>query len=256
MLSDAWTPARLVLRGALFMLLIVLGTLPTVLCQNRLGRAFRIGNRRLDEITLNAWAAALCRIFGVRIAPLGPIAPPPVLVVANHISWLDIFVIYSLAQTGFVSKAEVGRWPVIGLLARVAGTVFHERGSHDSASSVTAAMARRLEEGGRVAIFPEGGIRPGEGVKVFHARLFRPAVEAGCPVQPVMIRYLRDGAIDLDMSFYDDEHFVMNFLRLLGRPSCTCEVQFLAPLPAAGRPRRELALEAQAAVTDAYLEPA
>ncbi|NND43972.1 MAG: 1-acyl-sn-glycerol-3-phosphate acyltransferase [Xanthomonadales bacterium] len=255
MWTDGWTPLRLLLRGAAF-LLVMLGTLPAALCQNRLGHAVRWGERRLDEFMLNAWAAALCRSFGIRVVTRGTVQPPPVLVVANHISWIDITALYSKAQTGFVSKAEVGRWPVIGFLARLAGTVFHERGSHDSAGTVTGVMVARLNAGGRVAIFPEGGIRPGEGVKVFHARLFRAAVEAACPVQPVMIRYLRNGELDPDMTFRGDESFAMNFLRLLGRPGCTCELVFLEPLPAAGRPRRELAAAAQAAVAQAYSGPA
>lgn len=255
MWSDAWTPLRLLVRGFGFSLLLLLGTLPTVLCLNRAGRAVRVGQRRLDEFMLNAWAGALCRVFGVRTVLRGRIQPPPVLVVANHISWLDIMVLYSLARTGFVSKAEVAGWPVIGSLASLVDTVFHHRGSHDSANAVTNAMTLRLNEGGRVAIFPEGGIRPGDGVKVFHARLFRAAVDAECPVQPVMIRYLRGGAIDHGMTFREDERFVNNFLRLMGGPSCRCEVRFLEPMEAAGRARRELAAAAQAAVADAYRAP-
>lgn len=255
MWSDAWTPLRLLIRGLGFSLLLLLGTLPTVLCLNRAGRAVRVGQRQLDEFMLNAWAGTLCRIFGVRIVVRGCIEPPPVLVVANHVSWFDIMVLYSLARTGFVSKAEVAGWPVIGSLAGLVDTVFHHRGSHDSASAVANAMTRRLNEGGRVAIFPEGGIRPGVGVKVFHARLFRAAVDADCPVQPVMIRYLRGGAIDHGMTFREDERFVNNFLRLMGRPSCVCEVQFLEPMEAVDRARRELAAAAQAAVADAYRAP-
>jgi len=252
MWTDSYSPARLLYRGTLLGLLFLLGTLPTVLCLNRAGRALRLGQRRLDEIMLNAWTATMCRIFGVQVARSGLVQAPPVLLVANHISWLDTMILYSVAKTGFVSKAEVADWPVIGFLAGLVGTVFLQRGSHDSASDVAAAMTRRLEQGGRVAIFPEGGIRPGVGVKTFHARLFRAAVDAACPVQPVMIRYHRNGLPDLDMTFREDERFVINFLRLLGKPSCRCELRFLAPLPAAGRPRRELAAAAQAAVSAAY----
>jgi len=252
MWSDVFTPLRLIFRGTGFSLLFLLGTLPTVLCLNRAGRAVRIGERGLDEFMLNAWAATMCRVFGVRVKPEGGVQAPPVLVVANHISWLDIMILYSIAQTGFVSKAEVARWPVIGFLAGLAGTVFHQRGSHDSAGAVAAAMTRRLNEGGRVAIFPEGGIRPGPGVKVFHARLFRAAVDAGCPVQPVMIRYVRDGTLDEGMTFKEDESFMVNFLRLLGRPACDCQLQFLEPIPAAGKPRRDLAAAAHDAVSAAF----
>jgi 1-acyl-sn-glycerol-3-phosphate acyltransferase len=236
-------------------LLLFIGTPLAVVTMNRWGRSIRVGGRMLDEVLLNFWAGSMCRIFGLQIHVTGVIQPPPVLVVANHISWLDIMLLYSLAKTSFVSKAEVGDWPVIGYLAGRVGTVFHRRGSHDSANDVANAMCERLREGHRVAIFPEGGIRPGTGVKTFHARLFRAAVDTGCPVQPVMIRYLNGGQHDSAMSFAGKESFTRNFLRLLCKPATLCEVEFLTALDATGKPRRELAEASQAAVIIAYEKP-
>jgi 1-acyl-sn-glycerol-3-phosphate acyltransferase len=153
---------------------------------------------------------------------------------------------------GFVAKAEIERWPLVGWLARVGGTVFHRRGSHDSASGVAAAMAERLAEGGRVAIFPEGGILPGEGVKRFHARMFGPAIEAAAPVQPVMLRYSRAGSAYHDITFRGGEHFLANFLRLLTQAPCVGEVWILPRVNTTDRKRREVAAEAEAAVRAAY----
>ena len=154
---------------------------------------------------------------------------------------------------GFVSKAEIAQWPVVGFLARISHVVFHERGSSDSANSVAEAMTTSLKQGRRVAIFPEGGIHPGDEVKVFHARLFKAAVDVPCLVQPVMIRYQKNGARVPEMRF-GKEGFMVNFFRVMGRPACECEVHFLAPLDASDKPRREIADAAQAAVASAYEE--
>ena len=115
-----------------------------------------------------------------------------------------------------------------------------------------ASLVERLNQGRRVAVFAEGGIRPGDHVKVFHARLFKAAVEADCMIQPAMIRYMRKGKRDPDMTFINGEHLVGNMLRMLGRPTSDADLQFLSAYSTAGRPRRDLARQAQAAVTEAY----
>lgn len=255
MWSDFLTPVRWLYRGFLLMLVTLLGIPPTVLTINRFGRAVPVAGRTLDEVMLNWWTGTVCRIFGIRVEVAGKPAPAPVLIVANHISWLDITVLHSCASMGFVSKDEIARWPVIGFLARLSGTLFHRRGDHASSSTVSDVMIERLLEGGRVAIFPEGGIIKGDHVKQFHARLFRAAIEAECPVQPVMIRYLRDGVRDPDSGFRDQENFVVNFLRLLGRPRCTCELRFFDPLDSRGQPRNDLARASQQIISRAFEAP-
>jgi 1-acyl-sn-glycerol-3-phosphate acyltransferase len=174
------------------------------------------------------------------------------LVVANHISWIDIVLLHSFTAMGFVAKAEIDGWPLLGAVARAGGSVFHRRGSHDSASGVAAQMIKRLRENRRVAIFPEGGILPGEGVKLFHARLFAAPVEAGVPVQPVMLRYLRDGVRYDDITFLPGENFLTNFIRLLMQKKCLADVRVLPLIETTGKQRRQLAGEAENAVREAF----
>jgi len=173
-------------------------------------------------------------------------------VVANHISWIDISLLHSFTAMGFVAKAEIDSWPLLGTLARAGGSVFHRRGSHDSANGVAAQMVGRLRENRRVAIFPEGGILPGEGVKLFHARLFAAPIEAGVPVQPVMLRYLRDGARYDDITFLPGENFLVNFIRLLMQKPCIADVHVLPLIETAGKQRRQLASEAEKVVREAF----
>ena len=113
-------------------------------------------------------------------------------------------------------------------------------------------MAERLRQGAKVAIFPEGGILPGEGVKRFHARLFAAAIETGVPVQPVMIRYLRDGRHYPGMTFLPGEHFVANFFRLLRQKRCVAQMCVLPLIDSAGQQRRELAQASELAVRAAF----
>ena len=104
-----------------------------------------------------------------------------------------------------------------------------------------------------MTIFPEGGIKPGvKEVRVFHARMYRPAVEEGCLVQPVMIRYMQNGRKDDDFSFRANESMMKNLLRVLARKGVTAEVHFLSPMEAAGKPRRELAEACRAAVVNSF----
>ena len=248
---DAWTPLRFLIRLMLIPVLLLALAL-TLLSINRLGRRLRVGSVSLEEFMIAKWSYFLCRVFGARVRPQGRVMPGPVLIVANHVSWLDIQVMHSVASMSFVGKAEIRRWPLLGWLARAGGTIFIERGSHASSEDVASALIERLNEGGRAVVFAEGGIRPGDHVKVFHARLFKAAVEADCMIQPAMIRYMREGKRDPDMTFINGEHLVGNMLRMLGRPTSDAELQFLDPYSPAGRPRRDLAREAQVAVTEAY----
>jgi 1-acyl-sn-glycerol-3-phosphate acyltransferase len=243
---------RLFYRVPTVLLHTVLGLPLTVLCQGAAGRALKIGGRTLDERTLTWWAGTACRIFGLERRVRGELATGPLLVAANHISWIDIQVLHSLGPMGFVAKAEIDAWPVVGWMARAGETVFHQRGSHDSASDALAAMTERLQAGGRVAIFPEGGILPGDGIKRFHARMFGAAISTGARVQPVMLRYSRGGERYGDITFRPGEHFLGNFLRLLAQRKCVAEVHLLAPVAAAGMQRRELAAAAESAVRAAF----
>jgi 1-acyl-sn-glycerol-3-phosphate acyltransferase len=243
---------RLIYRLLFLLVHLLVGTPVTVFCQGTRGRSIQLAGEPLAEVLSVWWSGVICRIFGIRRQLTGEFQPGAQLVVANHISWIDIALLHSFTAMGFVAKAEIDGWPLLGTLARAGGSVFHRRGSHDSASGVAAQMIRRLRENRRVAIFPEGGILPGEGVKLFHARLFAAPIEAGVPVQPVMLRYLRDGARYDDITFLPDENFICNFIRLLMQKSCVADVHVLPLIDTAGKQRRQLAGESERAVRESF----
>ena len=216
------------------------------------GNMIRFGGRTFNKHMQCWWSGATCRIFGLRRRIIGEFKDGPQFIAVNHISWLDIQLLHSFSQMGFVAKAEIERWPLAGWIARFGETVFHRRGSHDSASGVSTVMAQRLQQGLKIAIFPEGGISPGHEVRVFHARMFRAAVDAQCVVQPVMVRYMDKNGRDDDISFRDGESMLKNFFRMLARPGAVADLHFLPVIDATDQPRRILADAARAAVIESY----
>lgn len=243
---------RLFYRIPWLLLHVLIGLPLTVLSFSRPGRFIRIAGKPFNEIMLHWFSATTCRIFGLRRRVSGSFTDGPQLVVANHISWLDISLLHSVSAMGFIAKAEIRRWPLIGWIVSVGDTVFHERGSHDSSSGVARVMSDRLESGSRVAVFAEGGILPGFGVKRFHARMFAAAINSSVPVTPVMIRYMRKGEYNKEITFKPGEPFSANFFRLLTQEPCLAELQILPSIDSGGRSRRELAGECEARVRAAF----
>lgn len=189
------------------------------------------------------WSRQLLAIVGMQIEAGGHAVSPGCLLVANHVSWLDIFVINALAPTAFISKAEVRQWPVIGWLAAKNETVFLRRGSRGHARIVNAEIAGLLDAGRNVGVFPEGTTTDGSHVLAFHAALLQPAIEAAHPLQALAISYHQtDGspsrapAYDGDISLGECLSNVIAHRRLIARVSAT------APLATTdGVHRRELA---------------
>ena len=226
-----------------WLLLHVLVLLPLTVALISLPTArVRWGHGRLDDRLIRAWSAGLMRVFGFRLHRFGEPLHGATLFVANHVSWTDIVLLHSQRMMGFVAKREIAGWPVVGWMAMRAETIFHQRGSTESLGGVLHEMLARLRSGRSVAVFPEGRTRDGREIGPFHARIFLAAVESGAPVQPVALRYGVRGDAQARVAFQPGEHFLGNFLRLLGEPARGAEVHFLAPiLPAGVEGRRGIA---------------
>ncbi|WP_238375797.1 lysophospholipid acyltransferase family protein [Ectothiorhodospira magna] len=216
-----------------------------------LGRPNQAGmpDQRFRRV-LQWWYRIFCRLFGVRIHVRGQPSAGPVLSVSNHISWLDVPVLGAYAPVGFLSKSEVRRWPLIGWLSGRNGTVFIRRGATGAASQVSDQMAGHLRDGHSVHVFPEGMTTPGTEVRRFHPRLFQAAQSAGCPVQPVSIRYLPPA--DHAAPFVDNQNFLTHALSLLTMPRVDVVLSFLPPIPVEGRDRRSVSRATEEVVREAF----
>jgi lyso-ornithine lipid O-acyltransferase len=239
---DLLRPLRYLWRVPMLLLHVVLGILlcGLILTWNRHG-VMKNGREPFTHRMIRWWSKGLMRIFGLRSVRVGQPMDDAVLFVANHTSWIDIELLHSQRAACFVAKAEIANWPLVGWLAASGGTIFHRRGSNHSLATVMQAMVDRLREGRSVAVFPEGGTGHNGVLKVFHARILQAALDAEVPVQPVALRFVRDGKRQIDAGFREDENFLQNFLRMLGGPRMDAEVHFLEQVPTSQDGRRRMA---------------
>ncbi|WP_020652019.1 lysophospholipid acyltransferase family protein [Massilia niastensis] len=211
---------------------------------------FPLASIGLRERLTRAWSRRLLARCSVTVeqAPGAPVLEHA-LIVANHVSWLDIFVINALHPCRFVAKAEIRAWPVLGWLAASAGTVFIARGNRRELRHIFKGLVEVLHQGQRVAFFPEGTTaRQGE-VLPFHANLFEAAIDAKVAVQPYALAYLdADGAHHPAIDYVDETTFVDSLFAVLQGAPVRARLTCLPPLETLGAHRRELAQAAQDAV--------
>ncbi|MBB4845706.1 1-acyl-sn-glycerol-3-phosphate acyltransferase [Paucibacter oligotrophus] len=140
------------------------------------------------------WSGQMLAILGVRLETSGTPRPGAKLIVANHISWLDIAAVHAvLPEARFVSKADVRHWPVVGWLVGGVGTLFIERSSKRDALRVVHQMADALKSGDTVAVFPEGTTGAGPELLPFHGNLLQAAIATEVPLQPLVLRWHEPG---------------------------------------------------------------
>ena len=200
---------RRLLRAGLLMGHLVFGSL---LALGVVLLPFAAVRRRVPAITAG-WLSRGVAILGVRVLARGRPHPRPVLMLANHISWLDILVLATQSDSGYIAKAELADWPLLGWLAQVGGTEFIRRGSYADLARVREQMAWRLKAGQRLTVFPEGTSGSQVLPSRFRPRLIQAAVAAKVPVQPVAIYY---GSHPERIAFVGEDSFLSNLWTLLG----------------------------------------
>lgn len=174
-------------------------------------------------------ARSVLKCLNIRIEVEGE--PPACgLVVANHLSYLDIAIMSSVMSCFFVAKMEIDKWPFFGRAARTGGTIFLNRSSMASAMEVADTMMERLQLPVPVLLFPEGTSTDGAQVLRFHSRLIDPATAAGAPITAAAIRYVIDGGVEEhELCWYGDESFVTHLWKVLGVEGFSALVKFGEP---------------------------
>lgn len=221
----------------------------------RIGRALAHGMRGLwilrrrfpgwtaqqRDACTQAWARDLLQILEVGVAAQGSLhVPGPLLLVANHTSWLDILVMLAARPARFVAKSDIRSWPLIGAVVAGAGTLFIERRQPRDALRVTHTMAEALRDGAVLAVFPEGTTGDGRALLPFHANLLQAPLVAGAPAQPVGIRFVdaATGQPSMAANYVGDDSLLGSLWRMLGAGPMQAEVRFGEPSFAQGRARR------------------
>ncbi|MEU6014286.1 1-acyl-sn-glycerol-3-phosphate acyltransferase [Streptomyces sp. NPDC047515] len=226
------------------------------------------------ERLIRRWAYGVVRAFGVRVRVVG--APeagaPGALVVANHISWLDIPLVAAVFPGRMLAKSEIRNWPLFGRLAAAGGTLFVERDRLRVLPATVGRVAAALRGGSRVVVFPEGTTWCGRGGGRFGPAVFQAAIDANTAVRPVRISYRtppprgsaaarpfgHDGSAPAEhdapagaAAFVGDDPLIASLWRVVTAAGLTAEIRVLPPIPAdSGPDRRALARLAQTAVAN------
>lgn len=203
-------------------------------------RRFDVHQRRLR---VQWWARKLLHVLGASLHTQGSAHSGPVLLAANHVSWLDIVAIHALCpQTRFISKAQVKHWPLLRTLVDAAGTLYLERERRRDALRVVHVMAEALQQADTLAVFPEGTTGEGPRPLPFHANLLQAAIATGTPVQPVALRFSEPGhAVSPAAAYTGDTTLVESVWRVASAQGLKATVRVRPPLGSRHADRRRLA---------------
>jgi len=235
-------------RSTLLLFHLVAGIAIVALLFPFYGRA----RRRLAQAR---WSARV--LSAVNVEPRMHGAPPEVkdraaVLVANHVSWLDIPLVHSVWQVSFIAKSEVRRWPLIGWLAARTGTLFIQRGKGRHAVRINQAIHAAFLAEDAIGVFPEGMTSEGTGLQPFHASLLQSAVDERALVFPVALRYLNEeGRVNVNASYVGDTSLIESMAMIRRERKIVSELIFLPAIDAEGRSRRDLARETHAAIAAA-----
>lgn len=209
-------------------------------------------NHARQHRTLKTWSSQLLDILNIGIQVEGlqlMRGETGCLLVANHISWLDIFVLNAIHPAVFIAKSEARDWPLVGWLCKRSGTIFIERAMRRNAASINRRIGSLLEQGVCVGLFPEGTTTDGKQVGHFHSALIQPAIDAGARLCPIALRYLDEtGELSTAAAFTGDTTLAQSIWNILCCDHLDALAVFTPALIAANENRRVLARSAQQAI--------
>jgi 1-acyl-sn-glycerol-3-phosphate acyltransferase len=224
------------------------------------GLLFPFTGHAAQQEKIRRWAAKTLAILNIRVVSEGMLPPgrgAGCVLAANHISWLDIFVIQSVCPARFVAKSEIRDWPVIGWLCTKTGTLFIERSRRHHTAKINEVMRDVLAAGDPVGLFPEGTTTRGDTLKKFHSSLFEALVVSNAPLYPIALRY-RDqaGNHTTAAAYVDDMSLLACINNILREPEIVVRLSFAPPIASDGKTRRDLALQSETAIASRLGLPA
>ncbi|MFH8365455.1 lysophospholipid acyltransferase family protein [Streptomyces sp. NPDC018031] len=213
-----------------------------------------------DPEVVRARAQAVLDALDVRLehrgGTLGEPGPTGTLVVANHISWLDVIALLAVEPVTMLAKNQVGDWPLVGPLVKRAGTMFIDRDSLRELPGTVARIADRLRAGRSVMVFPQGVTWCYGTGGPFRRAAFQAALDAGAPVRPVTLDYFQRRDPTTVAAFVGEDDFARSLGRVIRAADLRVRVTVHRALPPAPGDRRALAARARAAVAGTPAPPA
>lgn len=200
------------------------------------------------------WSRGLLKICGVQARVLNPhqvAEDRHGLLVSNHISWIDIFVINAMQTQRFVAKSDIRSWPLIGYLCAQSGTIFIARGRLRDVRRIFHDLVESLRHGEHIGFFPEGTTAEQGKLLPFHANLFESAIDAKVEVCPMSLRYTDgQGKLHPAANFVGEMSFAESLITILRAGGMRAELTLLPAISSVGAHRRDLAQQAQAMIAD------
>lgn len=204
-----------------------------------------------QRATVQRWGQQLLNLLNVELKIHGELPAGKKLIVSNHISWLDNFVVQALCPAHFVAKSEIRDWPVMGWLVANTGALFIERARRHHTLKINQDMMAALDSGDSVALFPEGSTGTGEQVRPFHSSLLQACIGSNAPLVPMGLRYVSmDGTQTHAADYVGNMHFMASLKNVLREEKIIAELRIGSAINAAGKSRRDLAHEAEQAVAN------
>ncbi|SEC70288.1 1-acyl-sn-glycerol-3-phosphate acyltransferases [Streptomyces sp. 3213] len=207
---------------------------------------------RIPARAVRWWCRTIVRAAGIRLRITGSTTPTGgLLLVANHISWLDIPLMAAVRPARMLAKAEIRHWPVAGTLTAGSGALFIDRDRLRALPETVASIAGALRAGGAVAVFPEGSTWCGLAQGHFRRAVFQAALDAGVPVQPVGLHYVTDGGLaSTAPAFVGSDSLLTSVWRVVSTRGLVADVEVGAAIAPGSHPdRRSLAHAAQTGVS-------
>ena len=207
------------------------------------------------------WTRILIALTGARVVTTGislsdavrvdgvDTTAPGRLALANHVSWLDVFAINAVLPCRFVAKAEISKWPLLGILVARSGTLFIERGRRHAVAAINHAVSQHLRQGETIVVFAEGTTTDGSELLPFHSNLIAPAIEVGAAIWPIAVRYTEGGQRSTSAAFIGEMRILTSLAQILIARRLVVEVAVLPRiLPSDALDRHAMARAARAAI--------
>jgi 1-acyl-sn-glycerol-3-phosphate acyltransferase len=215
--------------------------------------------RRVDQpgrhAIIRRWSREILTLAGIEIRATGfpDTTTKAVTLVANHVSWADIFALNSQRACHFIAKSELRDWPLAGKLLDNVGTIFINRSDRKETHRLGSVVRGLMDAGETVAVFPEGTTSPGHDVLKFHASLLEPVVAAQGEVWVIAIRYFSNGNRTQAASYVGEMNLLQSLKQIHRAQPVVVELKFIKSIECAGRTRRDVAAEAEALVREAVV---
>jgi 1-acyl-sn-glycerol-3-phosphate acyltransferase len=194
------------------------------------------------RLLIQKWCKQVLPILGIHVVATGDLPKPPVMLVSNHISWVDPWAINSIHPVRFVAKSEVRSYPIVGWLTQQCGVVFIERARRRDTVRVSIEGVKVLNEGDCLCVFPEGTTTDGTYILPFKSSLLQAAVDASVAIVPVALRYRsHDGSANTDVAFIGEMNLWQSLMIILAQTEIRAEITFLQPISSQGKDRQSLA---------------